>query len=232
MQQKQLLGQVLQKNSAVASGKVSFGRCIRNERFRGPKRSLEQRCPGCKNYIHHSCGRVLFTDEDCYKQGDVLCPSCDSRADPALLCLPVTQYDEDSSEEGGSGDDSYVSDDDQCCCGCGQDASGSHHYSLYGMKCVLESCYHPDQEVGEEDGNLSYCLQCYGKLAHGRDKTYDEDEEEEPLSTTIASGLCCCGCGLDAAQRNHYCIHSGKRVMAWCFHESQELDGDMEARPV
>ncbi len=85
-------------------------------------------------------------------------------------CLPVTQYDEDSSEEGGSGDDSYVSDDDQCCCGCGQDASGSPHCCLYCMKVVLESCYHPDQEVGEEDGYLSYCLGCYGKVAHGREK--------------------------------------------------------------
>ncbi len=167
---------------------------------------------------------VLFKDEDGYKEGDVLCPSCDSRADPALLCLPVTQYDEDNSEEGGSDADSYVSDDNQCCCGCGQDAPGSHHYCLYRMKCVLQSCYHPDQEVGEEDGNISYCLQCYGKVACGGARSNNEDEVEEPLSTTIANGQCCCGCGMDAALSNQYCIHSGKWVMAWCFHESQEVE--------
>jgi hypothetical protein len=77
------------------------------------------------------------------------------------------------------------------------------------MKWVLQSCYHPDQEVGEEDVNLSYCLQCYGKVAHGGGKL-DDEEEEEPLSATIASGQCCHGCGMDAAQSNHYCIHSGK----------------------
>ena len=91
------------------------------------------------------------------------------------------------------------------------------------MKRVLQIHYHPDQEVGEEDGYLSYCLQCYGKVAQGRKKNNDE-EEEEPLSTRIASGQCCCGCGMDAAQSNHYCIYSGKRVMAWCFHESQEVE--------
>jgi hypothetical protein len=95
-------------------------------------------------------------DEDGYKSGDILCPTCDNKADPALLCLPVTQYDENSSEEGGSDDSSYVSDDDQCCCGCGQDASDSRHYCLYSMKRVLLSCYHPDQEVNDVDGNLSY----------------------------------------------------------------------------
>ena len=58
------------------------------------------------------------------------------KADPALLCLPVTQYDENSSEEGGSDAASYVSDEDQCCCGCGQDASDSRHYCLYSMKRV------------------------------------------------------------------------------------------------
>jgi hypothetical protein len=91
------------------------------------------------------------------------------------------------------------------------------------MKHVLESCYHPDQEVGEEDGYVSYYLRCYGKVAHEREKKNDE-EEEDPLSTTIASGQCCCGCGMEAAQSNHYCIHSAKRVMAWCFHESQEWE--------
>jgi hypothetical protein len=29
---------------------------------------------------------------------------------------------------------------------------------------------------------------------------------------------------MDAAQGNHYCIHSGKWVMAWCFNESQEVE--------
>jgi hypothetical protein len=90
------------------------------------------------------------------------------------------------------------------------------------MKRVLQSCYHPDQDVSEVDGSLSYCL-CYGKVAHEREKC-NEDEEEEPLSTTTASGQCCCGCGLDAAQSNHYCTHTGKQIMAWCYHESQELE--------
>ena len=144
-------------NADVVIEKVSFGRCILNERCRGPKRYFEEQCPGCKNYIHHICGRVLYNDEDGYKEGDVLCPTCDKRFVPALLCLPVTQYDEDTSESGE--DSSYVDDEDQCCCGCGQDASGSCHYCLYIMK-----------HVGEEDGYLSYCLQCYGKVAQGRKK--------------------------------------------------------------
>jgi hypothetical protein len=90
------------------------------------------------------------------------------------------------------------------------------------MKRVLPSCYHPDQEANEVDGNLSYCLQCYGKVAHTRKES--DDEEEVPLSIRIASGHCCCGCGLDASASNHYCIHTGKRVMAWYFHEAQEID--------
>jgi hypothetical protein len=140
----------------------------------------------------------------------------------ALLCLPITQYNESSSDEGGSDADSYVSDDDQCCCGCGKDVSDSRHYCLYSMKRVLPSCYHPDQEVNEVDGKLSYCLQCYGKVAHTRKKS--DEEEEVPLSIQIASGRCCCGCGLDASASNHYCIYTGKRVMAWCYQESQEVE--------
>jgi hypothetical protein len=62
-------------------------------------------------------------DEDGYKEGDVLCLSCDKQSDPASLCLPVAQYDKDTSESSEEG--SYVDDEDQCCCGCGQDASGS-----------------------------------------------------------------------------------------------------------
>lgn len=27
---------------------------------------------------------------------------------------------------------------------------------------------------------------------------------------------CCCGCGKDASKSNHYCVHTNKRVMAWC----------------
>jgi hypothetical protein len=90
------------------------------------------------------------------------------------------------------------------------------------MKRVLPSCYHPEQEANEVDGNLSYCLQCYGKVAHTRKES--DEEEEVPLSIQIASGHCCCGCGLDASASNHYCIHTGKRVMAWYFHEAQEID--------
>jgi hypothetical protein len=57
--------------------------------------------------------------------------------------------------------------------------------------------------------------------------TYQKESkegEDETLSLQIASGLCCCGCGLDAGGSNQYCIHTGKRVMAWCFHESQEIE--------
>jgi hypothetical protein len=39
------------------------------------KRSLTERCAGCKGYLHFCCGRVLFNDEEGYKQGDLLCPS-------------------------------------------------------------------------------------------------------------------------------------------------------------
>jgi hypothetical protein len=115
------------KPTATECPKVSFGHCSLNERCRGPKRSLTEHCAGCKGYLHFCCGRVLFSDEEEYKQGDLLCPNCDSRIDPALLCLPITQYNDSSSDEGGSDVASYVSDDDQCCCGCGKDC-------LYSMK--------------------------------------------------------------------------------------------------
>ncbi len=91
------MGPVTAPNTAVASGKVSFGRCILNERCRGPKQSLEPQYPGCNNYISYCCGRILFMN-DGYKEGDVLCPSCDKQSDAAVLCLPVTQCDEQTSE--------------------------------------------------------------------------------------------------------------------------------------
>jgi hypothetical protein len=161
-------GSVTLPNADAIIEKVFFIRCIQNERCRGPKCSLEQRCPGCNNYIYFCYGSILFNDEDGYKEADVLCPFCEQQSDPAVLCLPVTQYDEDTSKSGEDG--SYVNDEDQCCCGCGQGASGSHHYCLHSMKRVLQIHYHPDQEVGELDGNHSYCLQCYGKVAHRREK--------------------------------------------------------------
>jgi hypothetical protein len=100
-------------------------------------------------------------DEDEYKEGDALCPSFDKQSNPAALCLPAIQYDEDTSKTGDE-EGSYIDDDEQCCCGCGQDASGSHHYYLHSMKRVLLSCCHPDQEVSEEDGNLPTILQQSG----------------------------------------------------------------------
>jgi hypothetical protein len=39
-------------------------------------------------------------DEEGHNEGHVLSPSCDSQSDPRALCLPVTQYDEDTSESG------------------------------------------------------------------------------------------------------------------------------------
>ena len=30
--------------------------------------------------------------------------------------------------------------------------------------------------------------------------------------------FCCCGCGLNSSQSNHWCT-SGDRVMSWCFSE-------------
>jgi hypothetical protein len=214
-------GSVATPNAAVAIVKISFGCCILNNRCRGLKQSLEQQCLGCNNYTHFCRCRILLKDDDGYTEWDVLCPSCDKQSDPATLCFPVTQYDEDTSESGEEG--SYVDDEDQCYCGCEQDASDSRHYCLYSMKWVLQIHYHPDQEVSEVDGSLSYCLQCCGKVARGR-KQSDDEEEEEPISRTLASGQCCCGCGMEAAQSNHYCIHSGKQVMAWRFHESQEVE--------
>jgi hypothetical protein len=206
----------LPKPTATDCPKVSFGRCSLNERCRGPKRSLTGHYAGCKGYLHFCCGRVLFSDEEEYKQCDLLCPNCDSRVDPALLCLPITQFNDSSSDEGGV------------------------------------------------DGNLSYCLQCYGKVAHTRkesdeeeevplsihrhgqqkseeeeneedeseeseeeeesDESDEEEEEDELVRNQIESGHCCCGCGLDAGASNHYCIHTGNRVMVWCYHESQEVE--------
>jgi hypothetical protein len=211
----------------------SFGHCCLNDRCKDPKRSLTEKCPGCSSCIHSICGRGLFMDEAGYMNGGILCPSCDWRADPAALCSPLIQCNEDSSEnEGGrvgreeeEEEHNYISDEDQCFCGCWQDASGiSGHCCLYSLKWVLPSCYHPVQEINEEDGSKAYCLWCFGKLAWAQNESGNDEEEgahdneftydqhcKQPLLLWL---------WVRCMLSNNYCIHTGKRVMALRFYDS------------
>jgi hypothetical protein len=79
------------------------------------------------------------------KEEDVLCPTCNRQSDSTALCLPVTQYDEDTSKTGdkeGSEGKSDEEDEDEvslsiqiasglCCCGCGLDVAQRNHYCIH-----------------------------------------------------------------------------------------------------
>ncbi len=55
-----------------------------------PTHELRKKCPGCQEFIHALCGRVLSEDEGAFKEDDVVCPKCDNSKKPARKPLPNT----------------------------------------------------------------------------------------------------------------------------------------------
>jgi hypothetical protein len=92
-------------------------------------------------------------------------------------------------------------------------------------------CYHPDQEIPEGHGSKAWCKGCYNQLEKGTAKrltevllmeTAEEDERYEEMQALKEYILnrCCCGCEQNASHSEHLCLHSGRKVMASCFHKS------------
>jgi hypothetical protein len=84
-----------------------------------------------------------------------------------------------------------------CCCGCGVDASASTQYCSNTNRQVTAGCYTILQHMeGGFSGNSGVCNGCYPKM---------EDS------------YCCCGCKYIASSSTHTCLHSGKKVLPYCF---------------
>ncbi len=125
-----------------------------------------------------------------------------------------------------------------CCCGYGLDASANNHYCIHTGTRAMAWCFHEAHEIEEGFGSKALCKRVLWPKIYEEeedeedesekeeepDESEEEEEEDEPVRNQIESGCCCCGCGLDAGASNHYCIHTGKRVMAWCYHESQGVE--------
>jgi hypothetical protein len=112
----------------------------------------------------------------------------------------------------------------------------------FGSKALCKTCYMLASILSENDNEkvpLSTAIAREVSAQEHHEEDDEEYDEELPLSAQehheedddeydeelpLISGLCCCGCGLDAAQSNHYCIHTRRRVMSWCFHESEEVE--------
>jgi hypothetical protein len=123
-----------------------------------------------------------------------------------------------------------------CCCGCGADASKSNHYCIYTKKRVMVWCYHPDQEIPEGHSSKAWCKGCYNQLEEKQaaksltevllmeqaegDKRY---EDVQAIKDYILN-KCCCGCKKNAYYSEHLCLHSGRKVLATCYHQSTDVD--------
>ncbi len=74
------------------------------------------------------------------------------------------------------------------------------------------------KKLGTSVMEINAALSCFGKehaLNKSNDDDNEEDEEDQPHGSKNAiSGLYFYVCGLDAALSNHYCINTGKWVMA------------------
>ncbi len=123
-----------------------------------------------------------------------------------------------------------------CCCGCGQDASQRNHYCIYTKKRVMVWCYHPDQEIPEGHRSKAWCKGCYNQLEEKdkagtlieillmESKEHDKRHEEFQALKEYYLNRCCCGCETMASHSEHLCLHSGRKVMPGCFHESTGVD--------
>ena len=97
-------------------------------------------------------------------------------------------------------------------------------------------CYHPDQEIPEGHGSKAWCKGCYNQLeekdnagslteillmeqAEG-EKRY---EEFQALKEYVMN-RCCCGCDQSAYYSEHLCLHSGRKVLATCYHKSTDVE--------
>jgi hypothetical protein len=59
------------------------GTCTLSLNCKVPTHELRKKCPGCQEFIHALCGRVLSDDEGPFKEDDVVCPKCDNSKKPA-----------------------------------------------------------------------------------------------------------------------------------------------------
>jgi hypothetical protein len=65
------------------------GPCILSLNCKVPTHELRKKCPGCQEFIHALCGRVLSEDEGAFKEDDVVCPTCDNSKMPARKPMPI-----------------------------------------------------------------------------------------------------------------------------------------------
>jgi hypothetical protein len=66
------------------------GPCTLSLNCKVPPHELRKKCPGCQEFIHALCGRVLSADEGAFKEDDVVCLKCDNSKKPARKPLPNT----------------------------------------------------------------------------------------------------------------------------------------------
>ncbi len=97
-------------------------------------------------------------------------------------------------------------------------------------------CYHLDQDIPEGHGSKAWCKGCYKQL--------EEKETAKSLTSVLLMGQvegdkryedlhalkdwilnrCCCSCKQSASHSEHLCLHSGKKVLATCYHKSTDVD--------
>jgi hypothetical protein len=80
-----------------------------------------------------------------------------------------------------------------------------HRAKLKGMPAMCHSCYNKKEDVS--------------MIPQQTVELQDHDELGK-LTKANSPNAYCCGCGSITHRSNHYCIHTGRKVIELCYHPS------------